>query len=172
MRKIFIGMLFICLDFNLDIETIRVGLIPDFVGYIILIYGLGEMALESFRFAKAKPFALGMAIYTGILYFIDLTGVWYTLELGGFILGLVSLAIMLYILYQIVMAVADIEQTQGKFLNANNLYTIWKVLAALSFIIYLLMFVPALGLLCIIATLVTAICFLVSFNKSKELYYS
>lgn len=35
MRNIFIGFLFVFLDFNLSLGTSQIGLIPDFVGYIL-----------------------------------------------------------------------------------------------------------------------------------------
>ena len=58
MRNIFVGLLFIFLDFNLDFGTTRVGLIPDFIGYIMVFQGLKELIFLSEHFAKAKPFAM------------------------------------------------------------------------------------------------------------------
>ena len=40
MSKIFIGLLLVFLDFNLTFDTVTIGLLPDFIGYFILIGGL------------------------------------------------------------------------------------------------------------------------------------
>ncbi len=170
MRNIFIGFLFVFLDFNLTLGASQIGLIPDFVGYILVFQGLTELEKMSARFIKARPFALGMAVYTGLLYALALFGIG-TNDIVSFVLGLVSTLISLYISYNIVMGVKEIEASSGRFLNAQGLYSNWTLLAILSLIVYLLLFIPILNVLCIIAGLVAGIVFLVSFNKTKNLYY-
>ena len=56
MKKLFWGFFFIFLDFNIDFDTIRIGLIPAFVGYLLLFSGLAELSEESPRFEKIRPF--------------------------------------------------------------------------------------------------------------------
>jgi hypothetical protein len=170
MRNIFIGLLFVFLDFNLTFGASQIGLIPDFVGYILMIQGLAELQNLSPRFIKARPFALGMAVYTGILYMMDVFGIG-TGSILSFILGLISTLISLYISYNIVMGIKDIEAMDGRDLNAQGLYSVWTVLAILSLIIYVLLIVPILNFLCMIAGLIAGIVFLVSFNRTKNLYY-
>lgn len=165
-------MLFIFLDFNLDLGVNRIGLIPDFIGYIFLINGLNELSYKNVRFSKIRPFAVGMAIYTGVLYAFDLLAVSVNLAGLSLLLGLASTIISLYISYSIVMGVKDMEIAYSQQLNGDSLLTMWKVLAVLSLAIYLLFFIPALGLLCLLANFVIGICFLVSFNKTKNLYYA
>jgi hypothetical protein len=170
MRNIFIGLLFVFLDFNLTFGASQIGLIPDFVGYILMIQGLAELQNLSPRFIKARPFALGMAVYTGILYMMDAFGIGIG-SILSFTLGLISTLISLYISYNIVMGVKDIEAMDGRDLNAQGLYSVWTVLAILSLIIYVLLIVPILNFLCMIAGLIAGIVFLVSFNRTKNLYY-
>lgn len=172
MRNIFIGLLLIFLDFHVDLDATRIGLIPDFVGYIFMINGLNELTHKSIRFSKIRPFAVGMAVYTGILYAMDLLAISINIGSLALLLGLASTIISLYISYNIVMGVKDMEIAYTQQLNGDNLLTMWKVLAVLSLAIYLLFFIPALGLLCIIGNIVVAIIFLVSFNKTKNLYYA
>lgn len=172
MRNIFIGLLFIFLDFHIDFDATRIGLIPDFIGYIIMINGLNELSFKNMRFSKIRPFAVGMAIYTGVLYAFDLLAVSFNLGGLSLLLGLASTIISLYISYNIVMGVKDMELAYSQQLNGDNLLTIWKVVAVLSLAIYLLFFIPALGILCVIGNIVVAIIFLVSFNKTKNLYYA
>ena len=170
MRNIFIGFLFVFLDFNLTLGTSQIGLIPDFVGYILVFQGLAELENMSLRFTKARPFSLGMAVYTGLLYVLAVLGIG-TNDILSFVLGLISTLISLYISYNIVMGIKEIEASSGRFLNAQGLYSSWTLLAILSLIVYLLFIIPILNVLCIVAGLITGIVFLVSFNKTKNLYY-
>ena len=68
MRNIFSGFILIFLDFNLNLGNSTIGLIPDFIGYFVMIGGLDQMVGESTIFTKVRPFVVGMAVYTGILY--------------------------------------------------------------------------------------------------------
>ncbi|NLG36645.1 MAG: hypothetical protein GX549_01420 [Clostridiales bacterium] len=172
MNNIWIGFIFIFLDFNLDINASRIGLIPDFVGYILMLRGLAEMAQESPRFEQARPYAVGMTIYTAMLYALDLFG--FSFAGGGYLaylLGLASTAISLFISYLIVMGVRDIENQTGRSLRSEPLYSAWKVMAVLSAALYILILIPVLGILCLILGFIIYIFFLYSFNQSKNLYY-
>ena len=41
-------MLLVFLDFSINLGRIRIGLIPDFIGYIIMVKGLSELSDESY----------------------------------------------------------------------------------------------------------------------------
>ena len=49
MSSIFTGMLLVFLDFNINLGRSKIGLLPDFIGYIVMAGGLAA----SFR-ARAK----------------------------------------------------------------------------------------------------------------------
>ena len=164
-------MLFIFLDINLDLGSTRIELIPDFLGYIFIIQGLAELIGESERFAKARPYAIGMCVYTALLFLMDLFGVSYDLGEAILILGLVSTIISLVISYHIVMGVKDIEFSSGRQLNANELMSKWKLLAIVSILIYILYFMPVFNVIAILTGLVVGIVYLVAFNRTKKLYY-
>ena len=87
MSNIFIGALFVFLNFTININGIKIGLIPDFIGYIIMVKGLAELENESPYFLKAKGFAKGMAVYTAILYAMDLFGLSYNFGNRGIFAG-------------------------------------------------------------------------------------
>lgn len=170
MKKMFIGFLFIFLDFNLNLNALTIGLIPDFIGYIFLIQGLNEMSDYGIRFSKARPFSVFMTIYSGILYALDLFGV--SLSLGYFTtaLGIISIIISLYISYQIVCGIREIEAVRAVYLNGKQLLTTWKILAIFQVVTYLALLVPALAIACLIVSFIFAIIFLVAFNTSKNLF--
>ncbi|MFA9381058.1 MAG: hypothetical protein ACERKO_08360 [Acetanaerobacterium sp.] len=171
MKAILIGFLLIFLDFNLNLGNSQIGLIPDFIGYIVMINGLIEMAEESQLFMKVKPYAIGMAVYTGILYFMDLIGISVSLGALSYILAIASTIFSLYISYSIVMGIKEMEGTYNTLLNADSLKSTWTLLAVFNIVTFISLLIPALAVVCIIASFIIAICFLVSFNRSKILYY-
>ena len=171
MKNIFVGFILIFLDFSLNLGNSKIGLIPDFVGYIVMIRGLEEMSVESSHFIKVKPYATVMVVYTGVLYLLDLVGFSVSLGVLSYVLGFISTAISLYISYNIVMGVNDLEGKYKASLNGASLKNTWTFLAVLNVSTYILILIPAVGLLCIIASFIVAICFLIAFNNSKNLYY-
>lgn len=171
MKNIFTGFILIFLDFNLNIGNSQIGLIPDFVGYIVMIKGLVEMAGGSPIFMEAKPYATGMAVYTGILYLVDIVGVSVSLGVLSYIFAIVSTIISLYISHKIIMGVTDMETTYNTNLNGDSLKSTWTVLAVSNIFTFVLLLIPTLAVVCIIVAFISAICFLFAFNNSRILYY-
>lgn len=170
MKDIFIGFILIFLDFNLNLGNSKIGLIPDFAGYLIMINGILEMSEESTLFTKVKPQVTAMAVYSGILYLLDLIGL--STGLGiGYILGIISTVITLYISYNIVMGVIDTEKKYNRSLDAEHLKTIWTFLAVMDILTFALVLIPAVSIICMVVLFIAILCFLIAFNNSKNLYY-
>jgi hypothetical protein len=171
MTSIFAGFIFIFLDFNLNLDNSTIELIPDFIGYLIMLGGLRVMAGESPAFAKVRPHAVFMAFYTGIVWLLEVFGVTVSLGALSFLLGIASLVISLYISYTIIIGVRDMESRYGTHLNSDSLKTAWNLLTVSTILAYLLLLlVPVLSVLCIIVSLIAAIWFLAAFYRSKTLY--
>lgn len=167
---IFIGFLFIFLDFNLNIAQMHLELIPDFVGYIMVANGVEAMAGESPNFGKAKPFAVFMVFCSGIIWLANLFGGLVTGPLSV-LLGIVTVIISLYISNKIVCGVKDVEEKSNTLLNGASLHSAWKLLAVFTILSLLLsLIIPILAILCAVVSLIAAICFLFAFNGSKNLY--
>lgn len=171
MRNIFSGFILIFLDFNLNLGNSTIGLIPDFIGYFVMIGGLDQMVGESTIFTKVRPFVVGMAVYTGILYFLDLFGISMSLGVLTYVLALTSMAISLYISYNIVMGVIDMEGKYNRPLNGDSLKSTWTLMAVLNVLTFVSLLIPLIAIISIIASLIVAIFFLLAFNNSKNLYY-
>ena len=171
MSNTFIGMLLVFLDINLNIGRITIGLIPDFIGYIIMAKGLEELSHESLYFANVKGFAKGMAVYTGILYCMNLLGLSHYFNIASYLLGLAATIISLYISNRIAKGVEDMENTHGRELNATSLYSSLKFNAVFTLAAHVLIIIPFLSVICMLVAFVSAIVLLVAFNKSKKLYY-
>lgn len=171
MKNLFIGLLLVYLEFNINLGTSTIGLFPDFIGYIFIIKGLNELADISNRFYKIKTISKIMAIYSSLLYAANLVGFSAANTWISFILSIAGLIASLYISFNIVMGVKDIERIHDCKLNSETLFSCWKLIAAFSFLAYIAIIFPVLAIIALILDVVFIICFLVSFNKTKNLYY-
>ncbi len=147
-------------------------MIPDFAGYLLIRNGLAAMAVYSRRFDRARPWATAMAIYTGALYLLDLSGL--AAQLGTAVtlpLGLLSIAGSLKVTYEIIRGVAEMETAAGVVLNAESLrlFWLWMAFAAYGSILLFRIF-PAFALASILFGLIANIAFLFSFHKAKTLF--
>jgi hypothetical protein len=172
MSNIFTGFLFIFWDFHINLENFTIGLIPDFVGYIFLVKGITEMTSESTLFTKVRSASIGMGIYTGILYALDLFGMETQLGWLGVLLGVVSSIISLYISYTIVCGIQAIESFRAIDLNGNNLRSIWTYMVLIQIATYVALFIPVLAFILVIISVIITIIFLINFNTSKNLYHN
>lgn len=169
MNNLFIGMLLLFLNFNINIESISIGLFPDFLGYIYIMKGVKELSNESSFFLKVNPFARNMTYFTFVLYIFNLIG----LKIGYVmtILGLISTLFGLYVAYLCIKGIRDMEVLNGWDLQGESLFKTWQVLAVFSIISSTIAFIAGIGaILIIIGNIILIIVYLVSFNHTKKLY--
>ncbi|HEY5466058.1 MAG TPA: hypothetical protein VIL27_03395 [Clostridia bacterium] len=175
MRRIFHGFMFVFLDFNLNLGASSIDLIPDFIGYIMIVQGLDELAEYSPRFVRIRPYAAGMAIYSVIGYVFAVLGL--SVGLGPVIHMILTLAetiVSLKICFEILMGIMDMEDFSRQNLNTHSLLYVWKWLAvttiASGVFAYLTPGLVLLSLLTVMIALVVMIAWLVSFSKTANLY--
>lgn len=156
MKKLFWGFFFICLNFNLTFNGHQLNILPDFVGYILLIRGMGELAAESAFFERARPFAAGMAVYAAILWIGALLGV----TSDGWIASLLELAttvLALYISWLLIRGVLEMEERKAADWGGKPLLGRWKLLLCVQIVSRLLGLMADLANLGVIFTLVAAV---------------
>ena len=171
MNKVFYGFLFIFLDINLRFNAHSLNLLPDWVGYLLLIYGFNELRVQSDCFVKAKPLSVAMAIYTGVLWLLDIFAV--NVEYGGFIgwaVALVPVIVSFYISYLVVRGIGDIEANRAIDLQYERLMKVWMIHAAATIATYILILIPPLAIISLIVSFVSALVFLVFFNGTRKAY--
>lgn len=172
MTYIFWGYIFVF--FHLKINGF--DLLADVIGWALIAAGLSGLADKSEHFSKAKPWAIGLAIYTGIVSVGQLMGMNFDGAVFG-IVGIIGLCINLYISNSIVCGVHDLEQTSALDLGAPKLAEIWKIMAALNVVGVILFRIPNEAILMIaavvsIGALIANIVFLVRFYRAKKVYES
>ena len=177
MKKFAIGFLLILLDFNLNFNQFSLNVLPDFVGYYLLLKGMAELERENPRFASPRPFAIGMVIYTAILWVGNLLGV-----SGGSLmtlLSLIALAAHFYIAWVLVLAVREVEQWREADLYGKVLYKRWKILLGLNAAIQLLRLlamatsirvVMTIAVVLVLANLIWSFLFVLGWNRCGQFY--
>jgi len=80
MTKMLIGLFLICLEITFTIESeifgvMIIGLLPDFVGFGLLLWGLRELSHENDYFYKNMRFCLWCATVALMIYIMDVIGV-------------------------------------------------------------------------------------------------
>jgi hypothetical protein len=173
-RYIFIGLILNFLDFNVNFGSSNIELLPDFVGYILMYQGMKELSGDSEWFRKLPSFTIAMAIYSGIIFVLELFGMSTESSIWLFIiLGIISQIISLYIIYEIIMGIMDMERDNTWELYSEPLFSAWKVIVVCSILVIPLMLVlPVLSLIGAIIQLIASIYFLISFNRTKNAYYN
>lgn len=172
MGKLFWGFFFIYINLTFTVNGHVLNFLPPFVGYLLLLRGMGELDGESGHFRAARPLALVMTVYTALFWLGNLLGV---TESGGWLrtaLALLALAASLYVSWSVIQGVRDLEDRQGRDLNGAAMGRAWRVLAvtqAVSCGSALLQW-GALALAALLAGLVGIVLLLAAFWRGKKLY--
>ena len=125
---------------------------------------LKELEEESSLFQGARPFAMGMAVYTAILWVGALLGV---ISNGGWVsqlLSLIAMIVALYISWVLVQGVLDMERSKAADLNGAKLYQWWKGLVAIQVaakLLYLMANLANISILLGLATVLVVVGFVV-----------
>lgn len=172
MNKLFWGFFFLFLNFNLNFNGASLQLLPDWVGFILLYLACGELLGESEMFQKPRPFCAGLAIYTGILWLMELLGIGANLGILSWILGLAATCLNLYISMLIVDAVANVEMRRNYDLCSAHLRRVWKVVAVATIAANVLLIVPVVAFICVLVAAVAGIVFLVAVHKTRKAYHN
>ena len=170
MQNIFLGMLLVFLDLNINLGKTTIGLLPDFAGYILMINGLEEMTPESPLFEKARPWATAMAVYTGVLYAMDFLAMDVQLRFLGWVMDLAALVAGLVISRWILRGILEMEANRRLDLQGQQLEQLWKPLAIVQLVAAAFGWFPLIGWICALAAFVMGVCYLVAFNRTKNLY--
>ena len=165
-------MLLSFLNLTFTVGSMKIGLIPDFLGYILILKGIREISEEGIHFSKAELYIKGMIAYTLCAYITDLLGITDQInQVTWIVQGIIFANIALYITYLIIMGIADIESQYKCNLKSETLYLLWKARVVWPVLAYLVVFVPAIALIILVIGFGVNVYFLISFNNSKNLYY-
>jgi len=170
MNKIFIGMALVFLNFNIMVGYFNVGLLPDFVGYFFILKGITELSGLSVRLYKMTPTVLIVGAFSAMVYVMELLG-GLGAGVAGHIVMLVSINLSLFISYNFIMGLQDIEMHRKQDLNVARLFLAWKILAVGAFLPLVVRLTPVPEIVAIAAGFAVGVYFLFELNKSRRLLY-
>ena len=170
MNELFVGMLLVFLDVKVGIGQYTLDILPDFVGYSLMMRGLDAMGGQSPYFGKARPLAVAMMIGSAVLYVVEATAVTVHSQFLSFCLGVLAMAASLLLSHWIVSGIRDVERRQNRDLEGEKLRAMWLYTAVIQGITCACGWIPLVGTMGSIAALVMGICFLAAFYRTMELY--
>lgn len=171
MNRLFLGMLLVFLDIPLTVGSATVELLPDFAGYLLMMKGLQKLSMDSSVFQRGETVALVMAVIHGIHWLMDFFAGSIQAELYAWLVGLAATVLDLVLTYWVIKGMADLERRNHWVLQAGKLRSMWLIQMALTILCALLNWLPLVGTVCVIASFVMAVCFLVAMNDTRKRYY-
>jgi len=168
MQKIFMGILLILLDFPLEFSIGHLGLIPDFIGYFLLLQGLRQLAEDGPSFKRAIPAAVGVGAYSFTLWVADLFGFSASQTPLVIFCEILSVFLALYVTRLVVEGVGELADATGEDLHDRKLKTDWYVMAVFQTLSFSWLFFPALAVVCEVIGTVDALLFLLALHKSRR----
>ncbi|BBF44706.1 hypothetical protein lbkm_3440 [Lachnospiraceae bacterium KM106-2] len=107
-----------------------IGILPDFIGYYFLVSGFRRMERESEHFKCAKPVAVLMGIYMTVSYVANLfAGKTLNEMYEVLIVNVFTLAGLLYILYEVVKGVEELQEKHEIGLKITVMKWQWRIIA-------------------------------------------
>ena len=168
MNKLFWGFFLIYFNFSLTANGSTLQILPAWLGYLMLYLACSELQGESELFQKPRPFCVGFAVYTGILWLLSLLNISANLGIVSWILGLLSVCLSLYVGKLIIDALANVEIRRNYDLCIAHLRNVWTLMAICSAASHLLVIVPALALGCATAAGFAVIFFLIALHGTRK----
>lgn len=167
MNRVFWGMAVVLLDMNLPFGAGRIGLLPDCLGWWLLLKGCTELQWAG---PRRKGILLAMAVGTLVLYgmrFQDLTVrqqfVLYILDFLAAAAGVAAAGLL-------IRGIRQLEQRHGKKLHSDKLKNMWGYLAVICVVKGLLGWMPVVGPVCAVAAFAMGLCWLAVLWKTAGLY--
>ncbi|MBO4679249.1 MAG: hypothetical protein J5626_06225 [Lachnospiraceae bacterium] len=132
MAYLFWGFLFAFVNLKLRGEVLggffssySVGIVPDFVGFILLWKGVSALAPESKVFKKLIPASIVLLFVSVAMYVTDFFKVFAKDNMLMFGVDIVYTAAKLFFCYFVIRAIGDMEIKRNAEFYSSKLFTAW-----------------------------------------------
>ena len=166
MKKMFWGLLFLLFNINLG----RLCITPDWVGYLLIWSGLGEVP-ESQVFQNIRVLTVGAAVFTGLMWLKQILNVTIAVVAIEMVLAVAWVCLQLLITYRIVEGVRELEAVYNRDMRSTGLLAGWRVmLGGIIAANALIVLVPGLALVGLVLTFAATIYYVVEFWQAAQAY--
>ncbi len=153
MKRLFWGFFFILFDFSVPLAPSPFGtwdaslnLLPDFVGFGLLVSASMRLAGESPLFHPVHQWSIGLCIYSALAWFCNIF--FPSLSPLFSLLNVAALILELDVAWLVIEAIANVEMRRNAELGSIPLRAAWKALAicaVLSLVLLSPVFFPLAG---------------------------
>lgn len=166
MTYIFVGFVLILIDLTISVGKGVLDILPDFVGYILILKAMQGLAKRNPHFERGEKITRHIFWYTFVLFVADITGIFLKEGIVYSIVGaaLEAFAILasLALSYYIVTGVMRIEKAEKCDLKGKYLLLCWRIMAAFHVIAFAASFVKSLRFIMNIGSLMLSLLFLMA----------
>ncbi len=158
MLLFFIGFLFVFLDFPMTFGTATINFIPDFIGYILILFACRTLGKESNHFFPVRISATVLAAWGIATFVMDIVA----FRMNNFvdmIADILATLCALYLTYEFTEGIKEYEMGIGKPIGAAPLSSAWILLCMGNLIYYFSLFFESLALICILLQILSLIWF-------------
>lgn len=156
MHRLFWGLFFVLLDIPVTVGRAEIEILPDFVGFFLLMKGMETLASETGRFQKSRHVAFGLFLLSAICCGAGLLNLEPMTEVVFWALEFLCLAGFLWLLRKITVSGSEQLKTLGLIV------TVVQVLSTIFG------WIPMVGSICRTAALVISGVFLLAFWKEMK----
>ena len=139
--KLFLGFLFILLDFKISVGTAVIEVLPDFLGYFLVMKAL-EQRRDGWRHV-----AFGLMLVSVVLFGADLVDKATAAQFWFGVVEFVAEVGMLMLLFRVIR-------------GSERLYVLFPVLACIRILAVMVGWFPLIGTICMIANTIMSVCYL------------
>ena len=139
--KLFLGFLFILLDFKVSVGTAIIEVLPDFLGYFLVMKALEE------RRDGWRHVAFGLMLVSLVLFGADLVDKATAAQFWFGVVEFFTEVGMLMLLFRVIR-------------GSERLYVLFPVLACIRILAVMVSWFPLIGTLCVIVNAIMSVCYL------------
>lgn len=158
MNHLFWGFFLILIDVKMTVGSAVFDILPDFLGFWLIMKGMESLAEQSVSFDRGRHGAFGLGILGAILFGMELMNPDITGKLWLWGLGLLAEAGALVLLFLTVRSIRADE-------SAARLQGLLTVVAVMQILAHMMGWVPVVGKITMVAAMIGSICFLIAFRK-------
>ena len=175
MTWILVGAVFAVLNFNIPFGPGAIGILPDFLGYILIIFGMLSMERQvdylSGHFKKSIRFAAVLVLMGVVDYVRVLTG-WNMGGLEILILWGTAQAFLIFSCWQgIIFGIAEIQKREEAELKAKALLKAMSIMVLVKALhIVMLTFGGLIIQVCVVIEVIVGLSFIIQIFYTKRRY--
>lgn len=138
MIKLALGMLFILMNFSLDIGELSINILPEFVGYLLILSAVDKLKTKSAYFDKMSGLLFFMAMYKIADYIVSMlnvnAGMIATVFFYG---GIVATILGLIIQYRVFCGIDEIAYNDDVRVKTGRIFVLYKINVVITVLAYL-----------------------------------